>query len=718
MKFRRVLLTGLALVNMAGFVFAGTFETVGLVPSGMGPTAVTVGDFNKDGKLDMVVANNIDESVQVFLGNGNGTFKLKTTIGLDGPPTAVAVGDFNGDGILDVAVVTVDVFVLLGNGDGTFRIGGMYSGGYSPSSIAIADFNHDGKLDLAVVVEQGTTGVDVLLGNGDGTFQSAVEYPAGDGPVSVATGDFNNDGKIDLVVSDVDPYTLAIGVSVLLGKGNGTFGSSLETENLNSGGGNVVVGDFNHDGKLDVAVGGAFATNGYNTFLVLLFGTGTGKFDDIRYINTDGKIGLGDSPFLVAGDFNGNGATDLVATDVADNEVTVLPGSGNGNFKIGAYYSVGAGNLSMAAGDFNGDGRLDLVVTNDQSNDVSVLLNKGGGHFFAARDFHAGAPYFVSVGDFDRDGKQDLVAGYNVLFGNGKGEFGAAVEVTGLDGEPAVTADFKGDGISDIVTFGNVSDDVTVILSNGDGTFQDPKNYFAGPEVACLAVGDFNGDGKPDLAVCAGTFVVVLLGNGDGTFQSPIDTFLSYTTSGLAAADFNGDGKLDLAVITGADVSILLGNGDGSFRKPMSFLAGSYPVSIAAGDFNGDGIVDLAVADFDENSANVLLGNGDGKFGKASTYPVGEQPLWLVTGDFNSDGKVDIAVSALGANAYVLFGDGNGKFRPAKQLGSALGGDEIAIGDFNGDGKRDLVVTDSRFRDNGGYQDGVTVLLNVTKKTR
>jgi hypothetical protein len=135
--------------------------------------------------------------------------------------------------------------------------------------------------------------------------------------------------------------------------------------------------------------------------------------------------------------------------------------------------------------------------------------------------------------DFKRHGKQDLVAGYNVLFGNGKGDFGTAVEVTGLDGEPAVTADFNGDGVSDIATFGNVSNYVTVILSNGNGTFQDPKNYFAGPEIACLAVGDFNGDGKPDLAVCAGTFVVVLLGSGDGTFQSPIDTSLPYTTSGI-----------------------------------------------------------------------------------------------------------------------------------------------------------------------------------------
>src|SRR5580704_15339998 len=160
--------------------FAGTFDTARLVPVGGAPSAVAVGDFNHDGNLDMVVANNFDSDLSVLLGNGNGTFKPQALIPLDGRPVAVVVGDFNGDGILDIAALTSDVFILLGNGDGTFRVGGMFAVGTQPRSLAVADFNHDGVLDLAVTEADG---VEVLLGNG--TFKTAKNYRAGDGPVWV-----------------------------------------------------------------------------------------------------------------------------------------------------------------------------------------------------------------------------------------------------------------------------------------------------------------------------------------------------------------------------------------------------------------------------------------------------------------------------------------------------------------------------------------------------
>jgi hypothetical protein len=410
-----------------------------------------------------------------------------------------------------------------------------------------------------------------------------------------------------------------------------------------------------------------------------------------------------------------------------DSDVTVLLGNGKGQFNVGRNYAVSGGNLAVAVADFNGEGKPDLAVTGTAASVVSVLLNLGGGRFAASQDFHTGEfTSYVAVADFNQDGKSDLATtdfenGLQVSFGKGDGTFGAPVMIaTGLS--YVVAADFNGDGIPDIAATSDTnSNDVTVILNNGDGTFQKPKTFFAGPVVNWLTVGDFNGDGKLDLAVTAGNFVVVLLGNGDGTFQSPIDTSLPNAYI-LTTADFNGDGKLDLAVTNlSGDVSILLGKGDGTFGKPRSFAAGVQLFDIVAGDFRGNGKVDIAVADnfWTANSVNVLLGNGDGTFGKPTSYPVGTTPTTylspssIVMGDFNLDGKVDLAVAALGGNAFVLFGKGDGSFQPAKQVGPGAGGWWIAGGDFNGDGKPDLVVADYGEDRIGG---GVSVLLNVTKK--
>jgi hypothetical protein len=686
--------------------FAGTFDTARLVPVDGAPSAVAVGDFNHDGNLDMVVANDFGSDLSVLLGNGNGTFKPQTLIPLDGRPVAVVVGDFNGDGILDIAALTSDVFILLGNGDGTFRVGGMFPVAATPTSLAVADFNHDGVLDLAVTEADG---VDVLLGNGNGTFKTAKNYRAGDGPVWVATGDFNGDGKVDLVVSDIGQNSGLVSVNVLLGKGNGTFGSPIETGNLKAGGGSVVVGDFNGDGKLDVAVGGPSFDSADSMPIAVLFGDGTGKFDNPEYITT------GINPaFVATADLNGDGNLDLIAVNSYGGDVTVLLGNGHGHFAVGPNYAAGGNNpgYSVAAfGDFNGDDRPDLAVTNPLTNNVSVLLNTGSGRFAAARDFRLPQiESFVTVGDFNHDGKQDLAVGFDqisILFGKGNGTFGAPV-ATNVTGAYPVTGDFTGDGYSDLATV--VGDSVSVSLNKGDGSFKTPKTFFVATNISWLATGDFNNDGKLDLVVVANQqFIAVLLGNGDGTFQSPKYTAVTGSFE-LAVGDLNGDGKLDLAVTTiGSDVTILLGNGDGTFGKPRNFPAGGAGFSaIAVGDFNGDGKLDLAVAGVDniELSVNVLLGKGDGTFGKPSKRNVSAAfGGSMVIGDFNLDGKLDVAVSST-ANTYVLFGNGDGTLKPATQLETGLAGRWMANGDFNGDGKPDVVVITA---------GGATILLNTSK---
>ena len=334
------------------------------------PAAVTVGDFNGDGKADLAVANGSSGTVTVLLGNGDGTFTAAagSPITVGSRPVSVAVGDFNGDGKADLAVANyVDntVTVLLGNGDGTFTAAGSpIVVGNGATSVAVGDFNGDGKADLAVANYVDNT-VTVLLGNGDGTFTAAGSpIVVGNGATSVAVGDFNGDGKADLAVANYVDNT----VTVLLGNGDGTFtpaaGSPIVVGN---GPGSVVVGDFNGDSKSDLAV----ANNGDNTVTVLL-GNGDGTFTA-----AGSPIVVGNGATSVAvGDFNGDGKADLAVANYGSGTLTVLLGNGDGTFAAAAGSPITVGNnaSAVAAGDFNGDGKADLAVANWGDNTVTVLL--------------------------------------------------------------------------------------------------------------------------------------------------------------------------------------------------------------------------------------------------------------------------------------------------------------------------------------------------------
>jgi hypothetical protein len=260
-------------------------------------------------------------------------------------------------------------------------------------------------------------------------------------------------------------------------------------------------------------------------------------------------------------------------------------------------------------------------------------------------------PVSVAVADFNRDGIPDLAVanwgGVNqglqgtitILLGNSDGTFQAAVSYpTGLNSISVALGDFNGDGIPDLAVANAGSNNVSVLLGRGDGTFQAAVNYAVAHNPLCVAIGDFNGDGIPDLAVATagaptpgtpGT-VGILLGNGDGTFQAARNYAAGTTTVFLAVGDFNRDGILDLVVINagdatgqGGNAAILLGKGDGTFHAAGSYAAGRYPFSVAVADLNGDGIPDLVVANSLSNDVSVLLGEGDGTFRAAPAHRVG-----------------------------------------------------------------------------------------------
>ena len=323
-----------------------------------------------------------------------------------------------------------------------------------------------------------------------------------------------------------------------------------------------------------------------------------------------------DSSSVAVGDFNGDGKQDLAVAHMFSGNVGVLLGDGQGAFQSAATYAVGSFPGCVAVGDFNGDDKQDLVTANRSSNNVSVLLGDGHGAFQSAVTSAAEPlPSFLAVGDFNGDGKRDLVVtsdslGYvTLMLGRGDGTFQRG-NASGPDIRSVALGDFNGDGKQDLATASDAGL-VTVQLGNGNGSFQMPSFYPVAGHAVSVAVGDFNGDGKQDLAtanydidgVVFSNDVNVLLGNGNGAFQTAVNYSLLGGTGpafSMAVGDFfNSDGSQDLAMLDrNGEVVVLRGDGHGAFAEVGEFFVGGGGIvggPLAVGDFNGDGKQDLAV---------------------------------------------------------------------------------------------------------------------------
>jgi hypothetical protein len=348
------------------------------------PFGMAVGDFNEDGKADLAVAT--DVRLSTFLGNGDGTFApaANSPMPVPSPPYddfaspyvgPVVAADFNHSGHLGLAAglfANEAVAILVGHGDGTFAPSSAAFAnalGMPTNALGAADFNADGNLDLSIINGVGDQ-LPIQLGYGDGAFSIAGDLDNPAFAAGVAVGDFNSDGKLDVVVANSysSRYSTS-GLAVLLGKGDGTFaqangspivvGQSLST---------VITGDFNGDGKLDLAV-----TDSVGNAVIVLLGNGNGTF------GASSTIPVGNNPdAIVAADFNNDGKLDLAVANFADGSVTLLLGNGDGTFTqaSGSPYVVGKGPYQIAAADFNGDGKIDLAVANLTDGTVSILLQQ------------------------------------------------------------------------------------------------------------------------------------------------------------------------------------------------------------------------------------------------------------------------------------------------------------------------------------------------------
>jgi len=328
---------------------------------------------------------------------------------------------------------------------------------------------------------------------------------------------------------------------------------------------------------------------------------------------------------------------------------------------------------SSAVADFNGDGHLDLAVLLASSGQVLIYDGDGSGRFGRPGTYATGGfPQWVVAGDLNGDGKPDLVmanfggvgfGGVLTLLNNGSGGFDAPVLIPlGTFGiNQVAVADFNLDGNLDIAAADSADGNTIILLGDGHGGFGAPITS-TGTSGGAMAVGDFNGDGIPDLAVAAPTQLNILLGDGAGGFTNVNQyPFGPGDPTAVVAAYFNRDGHVDLAVSTvnnSPHVAIFLGSGTGSFAAstPVPFNAA---FGIVAVDIDGDGSVDLAGAS-SEGDVPIARGNGRGRFGGVRLYPLivpkGPDPMGITTGDFNGDGLADLVTSNyLSSGATVLI---------------------------------------------------------------
>lgn len=776
----------------------GTFSTAATPPFSGRPTGVALGDFNGDGKTDLAVPATYGDTLTILLGNGDGTFTAGSTLnsGTFGSETGglqIVAADFNGDGKLDLAMPTgaagnESVTIITGNGDGTFNLSASDDKPVSTpvTYIQVADFNQDSVPDVVLADSNGSA--TVLLNNGSGSFPRSFPVVSGlsvPDYLMVGVGDFNGDGYPDIAAAPY--YGNALGLYLTEPTQTATASSAASLPS----GLHQVSASYAGDGNFNPSASSATPLWGTQpatatTLTAISGGKTVSSVVPGTAVTLTATVLSGASP-VTAGQVNFCDASATYCTDIhllgtasvssaGKAAFPFVPGPGTHSYKAifvangyGATSSSAAvpltvgpapapvysdtasigysgfpGNYSLTAtvigygGSASPTGNvsfLDTSFSNTSLGTATLGDATAGTGWLISQTPSIGANLSSEVaGDFNKDGIPDVAVlwsdstyggSYSItmLTGKGDGTFTAGTAFsTGIGSQIdpyMISGDFNGDGKTDLAILSwNTSDDtsyITTLISNGDGTFAAPQSnvafqqsVFGGDSGApgSVAIADFNGDGKLDLAIVGDDIapggITLLLGNGDGTFQAG-PTFASNLDLGrMATGDFNGDGIPDLALTNydqfGGSPTIFLGKGDGTFTtKPTSLTLDYFPTSIVVGDFNGDGIQDLAFSDL--NGVEIAMGNGDGTFTETPASPlvVPSELYSLTVGDFNHDGKPDLAgLDNYNDRVVLLIGAGDGTFSVTATTPAVsqdwLGPFVIAAADFNEDGVPDLAM--------------------------
>ncbi len=692
----------------------GTFQApLSIVNAGRpGPVTLHAGDFNNDGKMDLVTANG-SPSILIFFQNPTSRLDWKSApLRVGSQVYYVRAADFDGNGFDDIVAgdISATAFIVRSRGDGSFERPEPLRDKNDPDKAsrgarwtAVGDWNNDGKMDVATA-NISAADLTVFLGDGQGAFTMSQLLP-GSREHSLEALDYDGDGKMDLALG-----TGLNGITLHKGNGDGTFAVKDPFISMGcveyfaevghfEGAKYVLKGDFNLDGRGDLAP----------TCVETTTASAGISLGNATYTETLETLAGRDVDSTAMGDLNGDGKPDLAIVSKGTTALLVHIGKGDGTFLPGPVSFGATGDTPdfLITRDMDADGLLDVVSADFGSSSITLFWGRSGDRFLESTLSLTGftAAKAMAVADFDRDGTPDLFfprsdqAQVNVYLRPALSLPALPTFVIPTESKYSLleVVDLNGDGVPDLAGADSIAGTALVALLDATGKASGQLALAAGISPATVQVGLLDAGPTPDIAVpCKGSnHVALFLGQGAGAFANARILPTVDKPKGAAIGNWDGDAFVDLAVISDTVTAIHYGIGGGDFSEPAVVLQDATKLftDVAAGDLNGDGVLDVVVSESKTASVLSFHGKGSRAFEAPVSIRTHSAPTALALGDLNGDGRLDITISSsTSRSAAALINEGPAGFpgQLVYQLGIAAAGHRLA--DLDVDGALDLAA--------------------------